>query len=407
MDTQVGIGISEKSSSFEAGQEAAQVALSKMGSEAKPDLVMAFQTNQHDPHQFISGIQTIIGFETNIVGGYAAGIIANEKLGYEGSQCGVIAIHLNGISCDTFCVEGLKDKGEFAVGVELGEKIATQNYDLSETGLIYMYDSVKSFEKETGPEINIGTYLIEGMQTKIQEWPSAAGFGMLGSINFTPTRQFCHNKIIDQGALAIAFHGSGFRMDTSVFHGTRPASDYHTITKADKNAILEIDGQPALEMISKLLGQEETSWKQFPLLLTLGVNHGDKYEFQEENYASRLCLNIDPERKALIMFEPDLVEGSEVQLMKRHVDHNHMETQIQRLMDRAEGRQPILAFYIDCIGRASAFSGIEIEEAKCVQNFFEPQIPFMGIYTGVEIGPVGGFQRPLDWSGVLCLLSRD
>ena len=67
--------------------------------------------------------------------------------------------------------------------------------------------------------------------------------------------------------------------------------------------------------------------------MTLGVNNGDKFgEFKEENYASRLCLAIDKEQKALIMFENDLTEGSEVQLMRRNIDFKYIQPQVNKLI---------------------------------------------------------------------------
>ena len=54
-------------------------------------------------------------------------------------------------------------------------------------------------------------------------------------------------------------------------------------------------------------------------------------EYKEENYAGRLCLAIDKEQKALIMFENDLVEGSEVQLMQRNIDFKYIPSQVNKL----------------------------------------------------------------------------
>ena len=33
------------------------------------------------------------------------------------------------------------------------------------------------------------------------------------------------------------------------------------------------------------------------------------------------------------------------------------------------------------------------------------KVPLLGLYTGVEIAPVEGRSRGLDWTGVFCLLS--
>jgi hypothetical protein len=97
-------------------------------------------------------------------------------------------------------------------------------------------------------------------------------------------------------------------------HGCKPLSDYHKITKADKNIVLEIDHKPAMNVIEELLGPEKfKEWLEYPFFVILGVNKGDKYgDFNEENYANRLIAGVDKDRKGLIMFEPDLTVGTEI-----------------------------------------------------------------------------------------------
>jgi hypothetical protein len=194
-----------------------------------------------------------------------------------------------------------------------------------------------------------------------------------------------------------------------IMHGCKPASDYHTITKADRNVVLEIDGQPALDVIADMLGPDSTtSWEDYPLFATLGVNKGDRFgEYQEEQYANRLCMAIDKERRGLIMFEPDLTPGTEVQLMRRSVDFAYIKQRAQMLYDALGDRQPFLAIYIDCLGRAASYCGSEEEEGAEIQRAIGSHMPLLGLYTGVELGQVAvAGQQALDWSGVLCVFSE-
>jgi hypothetical protein len=213
------------------------------------------------------------------------------------------------------------------------------------------------------------------------------------------------NDTMGRQVLAAVTIGGPIKMDTIIMHGTRPVGSYHTITKARDNIVYELDGQPALDVIHRLLGGN-VEWEEFPLLVTLGVNNGDKFsEYEEENYASRLCLAIDREEKALVMFENDLETGSEVQLMQRNIDFKYIPSQVEKLISKLEGRRPILALYIDCLGRVCSFSGLPQEESleviKALGN-----IPFFGVFSGVEIANVGHKVNALDWTGVLCLFSE-
>lgn len=196
-------------------------------------------------------------------------------------------------------------------------------------------------------------------------------------------------------------------MDTAIMHGCTPMGAYHTITASDGPAVLEIDGRPALEVIDDILGPAARSWEEYPLYLMLGVNRGDKFgPFREAEYATRVCLNIDRDRKALIMFEPDLRPGSEIQLMRSNVDVRYIDDQVNALFDQLDGRAPVFAFYIDCAGRAKVYAGTDYEEAEALQRALGDRVPLLGFYSGVEIARVGHVMQALDLTGVLCLFSE-
>ncbi|MDR1920541.1 MAG: FIST C-terminal domain-containing protein, partial [Candidatus Adiutrix sp.] len=69
------------------------------------------------------------------------------------------------------------------------------------------------------------------------------------------------------------------------------------------------------------------------------------------------------------------------------------------------GRKPVFAFYVNCAGRAAGYAGTDLEDALTVQRVVAGRAPLMGIYSGVEIAPVKGKSRGLDWTGVFCLFS--
>jgi hypothetical protein len=161
-------------------------------------------------------------------------------------------------------------------------------------------------------------------------------------------------------------------------------------------------------MVDKLFSSgSDKSWEEYPLFLTFGLNKGDKFgEFKEEDYANRLCMALDKDRRALIMFEPDLKPGSEVRLMRRSIDFEYIGQRAEDLYKRLGNRKPFLAIYIDCLARASAYCGTESEEAEEVQKVIGSKMPLLGMYSGVEIAKVGKDIQALDWTGVLCVFSE-
>lgn len=398
-----GVAYTENPSSRAAGAEATRAALERARIE-RPDLVLLFHTSKHDPHAFHAGVRSVVGDGPRIVGGYSVGIITNDRLGYEGHQAGVAVLSAPGMKLDIFA-EGDLRSNEHDVGVRLGRGIRETEFE-GEPSLLLLYDAIKANVKEA-LLLNMATPLIEGMaegmDISMREWPSAAGVGMMGDMHWNETYQFLDGDVKQQTAIALCFSGS-VRMDTIILHGCKPAGRYYTITKAEGPVVLELEGRPALEVIDEMMGGQ-TSWEEYPLFLTLGVNKGDKFEeFKEENWANRLCMNVDRERGGLVMFEPDLQAGMEVALMRRSIDFEYIAERTRQIFDKAEGRQPFFALYIDCAGRASLYCASEREEAEEVQKAIG-DVPLLGFYSGVEIAEVGGEMQALDWTGVLCLFS--
>jgi hypothetical protein len=403
MATQAGVGYSENPRSREAGAEAAAAAVAQAGI-AACDLVVLFATSKHDPALLRDGVRSIVGPTARLFGGSAVGVITADRLGYEGFQVGVAVLASDSMHASLFIEGGLPDN-EYNVGYELGKQIGSR-YGVDDASIILMYDIVKRQMSE-GLSLNMATPLIAGMSEALGTWPPTAGGGMTGDMQWNPTFQWFDDRIEQQSAMALVF-GGGVRLDTTVMHGCKPSSDYHTITKAEGNVVLELDGKPTADVISDLLGpQSETSWEDYPLFITLGLNHGDKYgETTEDDYAVRLCMDVDRERRGLVMFGDDLTVGSEVQLMRRSIDFTYIARRAEALLEGVGDRTPFLALYIDCAGRAGAYCGTEREEAEEVQRVVGSRIPLLGWYVGCEIARTGSSMQSHNWTGILCIFSE-
>jgi hypothetical protein len=398
--SRAGVGFSELTDSVAASAEATRQALTQggLGPRDDCDLVLLFGTGKHEPSQLHNGVRSVIGPKPLIVGGYSVGAITNDRLGYLGHQVGVAVIASPALNVNVFSERGLDTRGERTVGAALGQRIAQQSYD-GTPSLLLIYDSVKRPQAE----LNMATTILEGMSQTIGTWPSVAGVGVLGDMQFERGHIWAEDQILSQSAAALVLSG-GVRMDTIILHGCQPAGRYHTITKAEGAVILEIDGRPVLELLADMVPDKQ--WEEYPLFITLGVNKGDKFgPFREDDYANRLAMAVDRERGGLVMFEPDLKTGTEVQLMRRSIDFGYIDRRVDELFERVTGR-PFFAFYIDCAGRASAFCSTDGEEAEVVQRSLTKRgVPLLGMYSGVEIAKFGHEVQALDWTGVLCVLS--
>lgn len=396
----VGVGYSENPDSAVAGRQAALEALQQAGQSRPCDLILLFSTSRHDPFFLRQAVVSVLGSSIPIVGGGAAGAISNDNFGYAGDQVILAAFWLEGVECQILAEGGLVDNEE-NVGKRLGQRLAELG-TRPESPVILFYDAINCTQGDVS--LVMATYILNGIEQGLGFLPDLVGAGLQGDYVSTPTKQWTGEDIDQHYALALLFAGD-IHVDSMIMHGCRPATDYYTVTKADKQTILEINGVPALQFLDGLLGPS-ISPDNYAFFLILGVNKGDKWgEFDENNYASRLCLAIDKERSGIVMFEPDMIEGTEFQIMYRSIELDYMQPKIEQLFKQNKDRKPVFAMYINCAGRAAGYGGIDIEDAVMVQKTIDGRVPLLGIYTGVEIASIGGKPQGLDWTGVLCLFS--
>ena len=404
----VGIGYCNTRNAFEAGKTAATFATGS-GKIDKPGLVLAFCHHQVNAEDFYRGLRSVVGPDVPIAGGSAIGIITNKDLSYEGCPAGVAIMQSEKLTFEMACAGDL-DQDEKKAGKTLAENLsASSNGKL----LLIFYDSIKSPPTATTPPLmNASPLLTQGIEEVIAPSVPILGAGLLGDFEFNPTKQFCGHSVACQNVVGTLFCGD-FYHDYQIMHGLSPMDGiYHTITKKDGPVIYDVDGQPVVKLIDDLYGNE--NWRsQFPVKrLCIGVNHGDKYGiYREEEYVSRLITGVLPGGKGIVLFEPDLDVGTEILFMLRDSDRmiESAKSNCMTLMTRIENekKKPVLGLYIDCAGRTAAFSDTSHEEAsEIVRIFNHRNIPLLGFYSGVEVAPIFGKSRGLDWTGVLWVIAE-
>ena len=396
----VGVGYCDNPDSAIAGRQAAERALADAGRSDVCDLILLFCTATHNQEQLREAVISVVG-NAPVYGGGAVGIITNEAFGYGGNQAGIACIWLEGAECSAFIEGGLLES-EFETGKRLGGQLNAHQVT-PDSSVVLFYDAIDRTKE--GVRLLMATWLLEGMKNGLGFLPALTGAGVQGDHVCTPIGQYMGDKITQHQALALAF-SDDIRIDSVIMHGCRPASTYYTVTKSEGPVILEINNKPAIPFIDEVL-QSAIKPEEYPFFLLFGINHGGTWdEYDENNYASRLCLAIDKERDGIVMFEPDMVEETKFQLMFRSLDLDYMKPKVESLFEQLDGREPIFALYIDCAGRCAGYGGVDIEDALVIQETVNGRVPVLGLYTGVEIAPIGGQPRGLDWTGVFCLFSQ-
>lgn len=389
----------DEEDSRQAGAEATARALNAYGA-GEVDVALCFHHGRHDGDQVLAGLRSQLPGSVPVMGGTAMGVVTNDQLGYEGHQVGVALLGLGDAGrAQVVSATGLGLEGEAVVGARLAAAVADDAHTV-----LFAYSSIRrGIAHPEGFSLNFATPLAAALAAGLGKQTVIAGAGLVDSHQPQHSRVLTSRGCDAQGAVALTLSG-GVRMDVEVLHGCRPAGLYRTITRTDGPVLMEIDGRPALDVVDGLVAGAFPR-SEYPLRVILGVNRGERFgAFREEDYQTRLCLAVDEPRGGLVMFEPDLEAGSQVQLMRVSEDLAYVDDRVNAVLRRLEGRRPLLALYLDCAGRSALGTGMEEEEADAVRRALG-DIPLLGAYTGVEVAQIRGELRPLDWTGVLCVLS--
>ncbi len=390
------VGTSQNTESRQAGLQAAGSARERLEGEAT--WALAFIGGRHDPEQCLAGIREKLG-PIPVYGGAAAGIVSHDLLGYSGYEVGVAAS--NGPAPQAVRVTEI-DQDERSAGRRLGEALARLDFNRDTTTLLF-YDSVR---RGPPPVLNVGSALMNGIYDVLPAETRFVGCGTTGDLLLSTSHVLTGHGPEKQVAVALVMQGRSTA--TTIMHGCEPLSAPFELTRIDGPDILEIDGRPALDVILETTGiPPEAAGERLGLWVTLGAFYGDPDIGDAEDYVNRLILSFDAERRTIRLFEDDFQTGDHVQVMLR--DNQAMLRSASagaRDLVATAGTGADFALYIDCAGRSRAYSGAEQEEAALVQAEIPKTVPLLGLYSGVEIGPLSGRSRPLDWTGVLSLVSR-
>lgn len=408
-----GIGYSNISLSKEAGRQALSNALSDVALSASQltadDMVLAFCSSAVNATEFYHGIRSGLSNEVPIFGGSAIGVITNQALSYSGYPAVVAVLQLNQVKVQIARVEELYKDPQLC-----GEQLAQQLDEPADASLqLLLYDSVKYPATATQPPVlNPSAPLLKGLETWTSGRIPTVGAGLLGDHQFSTTWQFAGHQVLQQSAMLVQFRGA-FRPYLTSMHGCVPYDKtQYKITNIFGQFLYSLNGEPVVPLIDRIYGSSQ--WRQASPVkqLSLGVYCGDPQQPQREDlFVNRLISGALPDGSGVILFEPDLASGTQVQLMRRDPDTILASARVnsKKLLNKikADGRKARFALYFDCGGRAAAYDNNQHEEAAEIQaqcNAFG--VPLLGIYCGVEIAPFLGKSRGLDWSGVFVVFAE-
>ena len=239
-----------------------------------------------------------------------------------------------------------------------------------------------------GLNIN-GSELTKGLNKGFNDKVSITG-GLAGDQDQFIETIMVHNKSGEKNlVLAIGFYGENIKIGYGSMGGWDSFGVDREVTKSIANTLYELDGQPALTLYKKFLGDHAANLPASALLFPLSLIIKDT-----ETSLVRTILSVN-ETDGSMIFAGDVPQGEYVRLMKANND---------RLIDGANGAaemsklsiknsDPDLAILISCVGRKLVLKQRVEEELESVREVVGDKTTITGFYSYGEICPTKPFEQ--------------
>lgn len=350
----------------EATGEVAGEILEHFGGE-RPDLVVCFASPAHAGafEDIAAGLRKLLDPEV-LVGATAVGVAGGGREVEDGPGLSVLAASFGSGRCTGLALESIETPD--------GREIVGWPDELPAEGTLVMLADPYSFPVHDF--LRLCNARVPGVVV-VGGLASAAGPGA--------DRLALDDRVLSGGAVGVLLSGD-IPVRPVVSQGCRPIGQPLTITKSERNLVVELAGQPALARLQALvLAADEDERELMRQGLHLGVVVDEhKIEFGRGDFLVRNLLGADQDRGALAV--GDLVEvGQTVQFHVRDADAATED--LRALLGGATGGDAALLF--TCNGRGERFFGEPDRDTAVVQEVLGP-VPLAGAFCAGELGPVGG-----------------
>ncbi len=237
------------------------------------------------------------------------------------------------------------------------------------------------FVLSDGINVN-GSELVRGFRGVIGDNIPLTG-GLAGDgADFGTTYVGCNGTPVSGQIVAVGFYGDALRIGHGSIGGWDPFGPERVITRSEGNVLFELDGQPALDLYKKYLGEEAEKLPGSALLFPLRVAPKDG-----GSDIVRTVLTIDEDAKSMT-FAGDVPQGHIAQLMRGNFDHLvNGAGQAAESAAGQDGGGDRLAVLVSCIGRKLLMGQRVSDEVEAVADVLGENAAVLGYYSYGEISP--------------------
>lgn len=306
--------------------------------------------------------------KARLLGCSTAGEITPD--GVNDGTCSITAIKFDRIvlSEGTTRLSGMDDS--YAAGERLGHQI-----DASGLKAVLVF----------GPGVQInGSALVNGMASVIGDSVPITG-GLAGDGGaFRETWTIGRDGLANDRVVAIGLCGDGLRFGHGSFGGWEPFGPARKVTRSAGNVLYELDGEPALDIYKRYLGESAKDLPAAGLLFPfamLGEDHNAVGLI-------RTILGID-EGSGSLTLAGEIDPDGYLRLMHASTDKlvNGAEAAAQAAVAMHQAPGECLAILVSCVGRKLVMGSRVDEEVEAVGDVFGSKAVLTGFYSYGEISP--------------------
>jgi len=226
-----------------------------------------------------------------------------------------------------------------------------------------------------------GSFLVKGANEAINsQVPITGGLASDGK-SFKETWVIANDTARQKRIVAVGFYGDSLHISSGYCAGWQEFGIYRRITKSVNNIVYEIDGQPALDLYKKYLGEYTQNLSANGLRFPFNIKN------KNENFAIiRSVLTIDEKNKALI-FAGDVPQGSLARLMKSDIDSLIDSSEMASRKIKQVNQKTALCLVVSCVGRRVILNQLVDEEIEIIGDILGDEVELTGFYSYGELVP--------------------
>lgn len=236
-----------------------------------------------------------------------------------------------------------------------------------------------------------GVKIIKGLKKSLP--PTTPVFGGMAGDNLQnkATYAFTSSSTYSSGLVAIAFHTTQIALNGTAVSGWQPVGKPHIVTEMNRNVLMQIDHQPALDLFTDYFGPTSYSPGETiadyipPTQIPLQLQSGEGKD------TMRTILRYDHANRGLVL-AGSMEEGSAFKFCPI-AKFGVMNDTINQISQAAqEWEEPDGVVLIQCLGRHYSFGPLLQDEVENICKIWDK--PSVGFLSNGEFGPDPSTGRP-------------